>query len=82
MKNKRGFIRVSDVIMWDYEVMTKVYSVFYPFHIEYKHWMNYFEIYGVCDDFDEIKEGDVVKQYEFTLTRKEDDSLDIKCSKV
>ena len=82
LKNKRGIIKVSDAIMWDFEIMKVVYSEFFPYHIEYEHWNKVFKIHGCCERFIEIKEGDVTPQYEFIITRSIENVLTLECSKA
>jgi hypothetical protein len=82
MKSKKGYIIVSDVIMWDFDVMKALYSIFYPFHIEYEHWMNRFKIYGCSEFFDEVQEGEAPRQYDFDLIRNDIGQIMVsKCNK-
>lgn len=60
-----------------------LFKDFRPNHIEFRHWENnkwYF--YGESDLFDEVKEGEVVPQYDVLFTECEDKSYTYKFLKV
>jgi hypothetical protein len=77
---KKGLIKMSNEMyteMWG--ELYIFFKDFRPTHIEFRHWENdtwYF--YGVSDFFDEVKEGDAVKQYEVWFTRHPNGELTYK----
>jgi len=80
INNKRGLIKVSNPVMHDHEVMKVIYSEFLPFRIDYEYLgidTGIFNLYGWCDRFDEIKDGDILPQYDFMLKRSDDGSISI-----
>jgi hypothetical protein len=86
MKEKRGIVKVSSALMFDFEVMKVFYSEFFPFKIDYDYLgtnpagvnIGIFNCYGCCERFDEIKEGDPLPQYEFTFLRNDEGIISIK----
>ncbi len=70
----KGFIKISnDVYVKMWGTLYIIFKDFRPTHIEFRHWENdiwYF--YGTSDLFDEVKEGDIIPQYDVLLTRNED----------
>ena len=82
--NKRGIIKISDqVYKKDWDIIHIIFKKFKPAHIEFRHWENdTWVLYGVCDDFDDIKEGDPVPQYEVIFKRNEHGIYDFTFEKV
>lgn len=70
MKNRRGIIFVSDSIFDEnYDAMFLLFSKFVPLYIEHVFYgRNYI---GVCSEFKEIKEGEVMPTYEAIITKNE-----------
>lgn len=77
---KGGFIKVSnDIFMGQPNLIREIYKTFYPIHIEYRIWENHiWFLFGYCDYFEEIKNGEKWLQYDVTFTEKEDKSFDLK----
>lgn len=77
---KRGFIKMTKDI---YENMWSELYIFFkdfrPTHIEFRHWENdIWYLYGVSDLFDEIKEGEVLPQYDVIFTRHKTEKSETK----
>lgn len=71
MKNRKGYIKISDgLIESHWKEFHVIFKDFRPTHIEFKHWENniwYF--WGVSDLFEEVKETEEIPQYDIILTK-------------
>ena len=73
---KRGFIKFSKVLYeTQWSELYIIFKDFRPTHIELRHWENdVWYMYGVSELFEEVKEGDVVPQYDVIFTRHESET--------
>jgi hypothetical protein len=74
---RKGFFKISNSAyteMWEY--LHLIFKDFRPTHIEFRHWENnVWYLHGVSEKFDELKEGDVVPQYDALFTTHENGSI-------
>jgi len=81
---KKGYIKITDVLIK--QLWSDIYVIFKhfrPTHIELRHWENdiwYF--YGESELFDELKEGEVVPQYECCFTKLNDGTISYQFDRV
>jgi hypothetical protein len=61
---RRGTIRISiDLINDNIELVHKLFSKFTPVITDDNFFTNQITYYGFCDDFREIKSGEIVPEY-------------------
>ena len=62
---KRGYIKITDELYKDWELVYPVFKNAKPIHIEFRHWENdMWYIYCEGDIFEELNEGEQIPQYE------------------
>ena len=85
LRNKRGKVKVSSHILFNSEpeFLKAFFSLFYPIEIQNQLITSVY--LGMCDSFDELKEGESIPEYECMIKEvREDDTIkyDIKFNKV
>lgn len=71
MRNKVGKISITGAILNKPDILKVLYSQFLPYKIVEsdvypKNFL--FLVFGYCDNFDEINEGDKIPEYEATFS--------------
>ena len=82
MKRKIGKIEISAVYIANWhkykEILSKIFSEFYPYKIEISDGFDFYIYNGFCDKFKEINELDKIKEYDVIVTYEKDtDCLNI-----
>ena len=80
----KGFLKISnELYVNDWQQLHIFMKDFRPTHIEFRHWENsIWYMYGVSAMFDELKEGDVVPQYDLIFTQHENKDITYKFKRV
>lgn len=64
-----GIIEISkEIYENDYETVLEVFKKLKPYKIDYLVQEEIFEISGVCKEFDDIEEGDLIPLYSCNVT--------------
>ncbi len=73
---KKGLIRITRTFytLENIGLLSIIFSRFIPFEIERKWHEESFLLYGESAEFEEVKEGEKIPQYDCLFTRHEDGS--------
>jgi hypothetical protein len=71
---KKGVIKITDSLYrGNYQIASLIFKDFRPTHIEFRQWENnVWYLYGESENFDEIKEGEIVPEYKALITTQPD----------
>lgn len=69
MKNRKGIIKIDNRMIEDgnFDVLKLLFSNFIPLFIN-KNFFSYTEYGGICEYFDEVKDGEVTPYYDAIIT--------------
>lgn len=82
-KNRLGIVKISQMLVNDFGLMSLVFSRFIPLSIGYDFISQTFEYKGYSPEFDEVKEGGCIPKYDANITYNEGEiSLDFVKEKV
>lgn len=70
---RKGLIKITNQLYeGEYHLVNAIFKRFRPVHIEFRYLENdMWYIFGLSDEFDILKEGEVVPTYDVIFTRDE-----------
>lgn len=80
---KKGLIKISDVLYQDnWELAFPIFKYFRPFHIDTKLYAREIVFYGECDFFEELKEGEIIPQYDAFVKKYKNGTYSVRFKRI
>lgn len=80
---KLGKIKIThQLILENSKDILPLFAKFLPLHVEREINIGDFIYTGICDEFEDVKEGEDIPFYEVTMKRKEDQTITVEFKKI